>query len=71
MFAMRITDGELPRDVPIAASQGRNWNDPLLTFALSPVERQVTKYNGRSKRLPNDKSSVPKQTNRLRLKGIQ
>jgi hypothetical protein len=23
--------------------------DPLLTFALSPVERQVTKYSGRSK----------------------
>lgn len=31
--------------------------DPLLTFALSSVERQVTKYSSLSKRLLNDKSS--------------
>jgi hypothetical protein len=30
--------------------------DPLLTFALSAVERQVTKYSGRSKRLLDAKS---------------
>jgi hypothetical protein len=32
--------------------------DPLLTFALSPVERQVPKYSGRSRRLLNEKSSA-------------
>ena len=31
---------------------------PMLTFALSLVEWQVTKYSGRSRRLLNDKSSA-------------
>lgn len=30
----------------------------MLTFALSLVEWQVTKYSGRSRRLLNDKSSA-------------
>jgi hypothetical protein len=32
--------------------------DPLLPFAPSAVERQVTKYSGRSKRLLDGKSSA-------------
>jgi hypothetical protein len=42
----------------VRGCQQMSQTDPLLTFALSPVERQVTKYSGRSKRLLNDKSSA-------------
>ena len=43
------------------------YSVPLLTLAPSPVERLVTKYCGRSKRLPNDKLSARTAVRRLAM----